>query len=41
MTNGAFDPTMAPLTDLWGIGTDNARVPAQSEICLLYTSRCV
>ena len=21
MTNGAFDPTMAPLTDLWGIGT--------------------
>ena len=32
MTNGAFDPTMAPLTDLWGIGTDNARVPAQSEI---------
>lgn len=23
---------MAPLTDLWGIGTDNARVPAQSEI---------
>ena len=30
MTNGAFDPTMAPLTDLWGIGTDNARVPAQS-----------
>ena len=32
MTNGTFDPTMAPLTDLWGIGTDNARVPAQSEI---------
>ena len=32
MTNGAFDPTLAPLTDLWGIGTDNARVPAQSEI---------
>ena len=23
---------MPPLTDLWGIGTDNARVPAQSEI---------
>ena len=32
LTNGAFDPTMAPLTDLWGIGTDNAHVPAQSEI---------
>ena len=32
MTNGTFDPTMAPLTDLWGIGTDNARVPTQSEI---------
>ena len=31
-TNGAYDPTVAPLTDLWGIGTDNARVPAQSEI---------
>ena len=32
LTDGAFDPTMAPVTDLWGIGTDNARVPAQSEI---------
>ena len=32
LTGGAFDPTMAPVTDLWGIGTDNARVPAQSEI---------
>lgn len=31
-TEGAYDPTVAPLTDLWGIGTDNARVPAQSEI---------
>lgn len=31
-TNGAFDPTLAPLTDLWGIGTDNAHVPEQSEI---------
>lgn len=32
LTGGAFDPTMAPLTDLWGINTDNAHVPAQAEI---------
>ena len=32
LTGGAFDPTMAQLTDLWGINTDNARVPAQTEI---------
>lgn len=31
-TGGAYDPTVAPLTDLWGIGTDRAHVPAQSEI---------
>lgn len=31
-TNGLFDPTTARLTDLWGIGTDEPRVPAQSEI---------
>ena len=31
-TGGAFDPTMAPLTDLWGINTDNAHVPEQAEI---------
>ena len=31
-TPSSSAPTMAPLTDLWGIGTDNARVPAQSEI---------
>lgn len=31
-TGGAFDPTMAPLTDLWGINTDHAHVPAQTEI---------
>ena len=29
---GAFDPTLAPLTDLWGINTENAHVPAQAEI---------
>lgn len=27
LTNGAFDPTTAPLSDLWGIGTDHAAVP--------------
>lgn len=32
LTGGAFDPTMAVLTDLWGIGTEQAHVPAQSEI---------
>ena len=31
-TGGAFDPTMAPLTDLWGINTDHAHVLAQAEI---------
>lgn len=31
-TGGAFDPTMAPVTDLWQIGTDQARVPAQAEL---------
>lgn len=32
LTGGAFDPTMAPLTDLWGINTENAHVPTQAEI---------
>ena len=32
LTGGAFDPTMAALTDLWGINTDAARVPSQAEI---------
>lgn len=31
-TNGAFDPTMAVLADLWGIGTEHARVPAEAEV---------
>ena len=31
-TNGASDPTVAPLTDLGGIGTDHQMVPSQSEI---------
>lgn len=31
-TDGAYDPTVAPLTDLWQIGTENARIPSQDEI---------
>jgi thiamine biosynthesis lipoprotein len=31
-TAGAFDPAIGPLVDLWGIGTDHPRVPAQAEI---------
>lgn len=32
LTGGAFDITVKPLVDLWGIGTDHARVPAPEEI---------
>lgn len=31
-TNGAFDVTAKPLVDLWGIGTDHAKVPTPSEL---------
>ena len=31
-SGGAFDPTVSPLVKLWGIGTDNARVPSEEEI---------
>ena len=31
-SNGYFDPTVGPLVKLWGIGTENARVPAEAEI---------
>lgn len=31
-TDGYFDPTIAPLSDLWGIGTEEAAVPSQEEI---------
>ncbi len=31
-TEGKFDPTVASITDLWKIGTEDARLPAQSEI---------
>ena len=31
-TNGAFDPTIAPIVKLWGTGTNHARVPLDGEI---------
>ena len=31
-TNGAFDVTTKPLVDLWGIGTDHAKVPSPTEL---------
>ncbi len=31
-TDGAFDITIAPLVELWGITSDSPRVPAQEEI---------
>jgi len=31
-TGGRFNPAIGPLVDLWGIGTENARVPGQDEI---------
>ena len=32
LSGGAFDPTVGPLVSLWGIGTDNPRVPEHEEI---------
>jgi len=32
LTNGKFNLTVYPLVNLWGIGTENARVPSQNEI---------
>lgn len=31
-TGGAYDPTVAPLTDLWQIGTEDAHIPAAEDI---------
>jgi thiamine biosynthesis lipoprotein len=31
-TGGAFDPTVGPLLELWGFGTEHARVPADEEL---------
>jgi thiamine biosynthesis lipoprotein len=32
LSGGAFDPTIGPLVQLWGIGTDTQRVPSYDEI---------
>ncbi|GAB6138392.1 FAD:protein FMN transferase [Halanaerobaculum tunisiense] len=32
LTAGSFDPTIGPLVDLWGIGTENAQVPTDKQI---------
>lgn len=32
ITNGAFDITIAPLTSLWNIGSDNAAIPKDSDV---------
>ncbi len=32
LSRGSFDPTVAPLVDLWGIGSENPRIPEETEI---------
>ncbi len=32
ISDGIFDVTIGPLSDLWGIGTENAKVPSLKEI---------
>ncbi|MDR0448298.1 MAG: FAD:protein FMN transferase [Treponema sp.] len=32
VSGGAFDPTLGPLIKLWGIGTENPRIPSDGEI---------
>lgn len=32
LTDGAFDPTISPLIDLWGFGNGSYRVPTSAEI---------
>jgi thiamine biosynthesis lipoprotein len=32
LSNGAFDPTIGPVVDLWGITTENPRVPEDQEL---------
>lgn len=32
LSNGAFDITTGPIINLWGIGTDNERIPSDEEI---------
>ena len=31
-SGGAFDPTVGPLVDIWGIGGDNPRIPDETEL---------
>lgn len=32
LTEGAFDPALGCLIELWGVGTENARIPEESEL---------
>ena len=32
MSGGAFDPTVAPLLDLWGFKTDEPAIPSQNDL---------
>lgn len=32
ISNGYFDITIGPLSDLWGIGTENSKIPSREEI---------
>jgi thiamine biosynthesis lipoprotein len=32
LSGGAFDPTIGPLVQLWGIGTETQRIPSDEEI---------
>jgi FAD:protein FMN transferase len=32
ISGGAFDPTVGPLVELWGIGTEGERIPEKEEI---------
>ena len=34
-TNGAFDPTLAPVLEAWGFGTESPRVPSDTELATL------
>jgi len=34
LSNGKFDPTIGPIVSLWGVGTDQAKVPTQEAIDL-------
>lgn len=38
-TNGAFDPTLAPVLEAWGFGTEHPRVPSEDELAELL-ERC-